>query len=100
MGRELRWNWKELEEDKLWSEYVVLNFSIKEKEEITNKNYRHGNNISKQQFQLEMCIIGMIVIYIPFYHVFSGFIPLSDGSISLRLETRQIVIMRTSSPYG
>lgn len=67
MGRELRWNWKELEEDKLWSEYVVLNFSIKEKEEITNKNYRHGNNISKQQFQLEMCIIGMIVIYIPFY---------------------------------
>lgn len=78
MGRELRWNWKELEEDKLWSEYVVLNFSIKEKEEITNKNYRHGSNISKQQFQLEMCIIGMIVIYILFYlNRFLGYMVLS-----------------------
>lgn len=42
-------------------------FFNKGKEEITNKNYRHGNNNSKQQFQLEMCIIGMIAIYTPFY---------------------------------
>lgn len=42
-----------------------MNFFNKGKE-ITNKNYRHGNNISKQ-FQLEMCIIGMIAIYTPFY---------------------------------
>lgn len=88
MGRELRWNWKELEEDKLWSEYVVLNFSIKEKEEITNKNYRHGNNISKQQFQLEMCIIGMIVIYILFYlNRFLGYMVLSTQNQASFWET-------------
>lgn len=32
--------------------------------------------------------------------VFNGFIPLSDGSISFRLEVRQIMMMRTCSPYG